>query len=448
MGREIERLALFEDRPPGQVTAHCLLQILEPRLIRSQKHQRVAIEPWRGAPAFKNGRGCNFRRGPGTSVIGVLGAQNHQACLPLVRHFVWRPRRPMDAAEAAAVAESRAEPIAGRLDHPVPVPAQLLGAVFGQLGDRGMGVIPVAGAILVEVGGRSRQSPQGIPEDGRRLPRQDAAQLDAPVFEPALGRSGRRRRAQIDRARHPPASRALPQVRHLAVDPQRKGLGAIHVLLDHRHPVVGQVAGQLELHPRIVDRQVGGQDDGVAVPLLPEAVDDRRHQSQHAAGPLERHQRRPVGVEPVEDLRMDRISGDYALFVVGVAALGGELLVLATVELGERSGHHVTILELGRIGKGLEQPPPHDLEPLFGAGRPPGGFDPPDDVSQTVKRPHARAGRPPLYRQPGRGAKRWSPRAGRLTTSRQLPAIFTDSVNACAKVNCVSKLPAGRSLWS
>ena len=38
--------------------------------------------------------------------------------------------------------------------------------------------------------------------------------------------------------------------------------------------------------------------------------------------------------------------------------------------------------------------------------------------------------------------------AGRLITSRQFFAALADSVSTWANVNCVSKLPAGRSLWS
>ena len=38
--------------------------------------------------------------------------------------------------------------------------------------------------------------------------------------------------------------------------------------------------------------------------------------------------------------------------------------------------------------------------------------------------------------------------AGRLMTSRQLPASLADSVSTWAKLNWVSKPPAGRSLWS
>ena len=42
----------------------------------------------------------------------------------------------------------------------------------------------------------------------------------------------------------------------------------------------------------------------------------------------------------------------------------------------------------------------------------------------------------------------WVSDAGREITSKQLPAALADSVSAWAKVNWVSKLPAGRSLWS
>ena len=211
----------------------------------------------------------------------------------------------------------------------VRVALELLGAVLGQLGDRGLGRVPVARAVLVEVGGRRRQPPQGIAEDRRRLARHHAAELDPPVFEAAVG--GRRggRRAQVDGARHAPAGGELAQVGHLAVQPQRQRVRAVHVLLDHRHPVVREVARQLELHARVVDRDVGRQDQRVAVALLPQAVDHRRHQAQHAAGALELHQRGPVGVEPVEDLRVDRVGRLDALLVVGVAALGRELLAAA-----------------------------------------------------------------------------------------------------------------------
>ena len=129
-----------------------------------------------------------------------------------------------------------------------------------------------------------------------------------------------------------------------------------------------------------------GQDERVAVALFPQAVDHRRHQAQHAAGALKFHQRGPVGVEPVEDLRMDGIRRLDAFFVIAVAALGRELRLIGPVEIRECARHHVAVLELRCIGHRLEQAPPHNLEALLGTGRPPGRFHPANDVAQPLKR--------------------------------------------------------------
>ena len=145
---------------------------------------------------------------------------------------------------------------------------------------------------------------------------------------PRCGAPRRRRRPEVDGARDAPAGRVLAEVRHFAVDSQRQRLRAVDVPVDDRPPVVGQIAGQLGLHLLFVDRHVGREDERVAVAPLPEAVNDRRHEPQHAAGPLESHQRRPVRVQAVEDLRVDGVCSRDALLIVGVAALGRELLVV------------------------------------------------------------------------------------------------------------------------
>ncbi len=115
-------------------------------------------------------------------------------------------------------------------------------------------------------------------------------------------------------------------------------------------------------------------------------MDDGRHQPQDAAGPLEGHQRGPVRVEAVEDLGVDRVRGLQALLVVRVPALRRKLLVPGAVEIRERAGDHVAVLEPRRVGERLEQAPAHDLEALLGAGWPPRGLDAADDVAETVER--------------------------------------------------------------
>ena len=143
---------------------------------------------------------------------------------------------------------------------------------------------------------------------------------------------------------------------------------------------------QLELDPRIIDRDVRRQDQRVAVALLPKAVNHCGHEAQHAARALELHQRRPIGVEPIEDLRMDWIGGLEPLFVVGIAALRREFLMLRSVEVREGARHHVAIFELRRVGHRLEQPSPHNLESFLGAGRPPRRFDAADNIAEPIKR--------------------------------------------------------------
>ena len=296
------------------------------------------------------------------------------------------------------------------MHHLVGIALQLLGAVLRQLGDRGLRRVPVARAVLIEVRRRRGQPPQGIAEDRRRLARHHAAELDPPILKAAMGGRRRGRRAQVDRPRHAPARRELAQVGDFAVHPQRQRVRAVHVLLDHRHPVVREVARQLELHARVVDRDVRRQDERGLVPLLPQAVDHRRHQAQHAAGALEFHQRGPVGVEAVEDLRVDRIGRLDAFLVVGVAALGRELLVLRPVEIGEGPRHHVAVLELlaGRpaartaAGARSRSPPRRSRA----ARRTPRGRP----RCAAGRAPRARAGRPPPHRPPGRAASPRCPR--------------------------------------
>ena len=130
---------------------------------------------------------------------------------------------------------------------------------------------------------------------------------------------------------------------------------------------------------------VAGRMSGLRSPLLPEGVDHRRHQAQHAAGALELHQGRPVGVEAVEDLGVDGVGGLDALLVVGVAALGRELRLLSAVELGEGAGDDIAVPEVRRVGEGLEEAAADDLEALFGGCGPPGGLQTADDVAQAIE---------------------------------------------------------------
>ena len=48
MRRQIEHFPLGEDRFPGQVVTDRLVEVLQPRQVRGQEDERVAVEPRRG----------------------------------------------------------------------------------------------------------------------------------------------------------------------------------------------------------------------------------------------------------------------------------------------------------------------------------------------------------------------------------------------------------------
>ena len=173
----------------------------------------------------------------------------------------------MDTLEVARAAQIGAKPGAELLRHLVGVALQQLGAVLGQLGDGRLGRVPVPRAILIEVGRRAGQPPQRIAEHGRRLARHHAPKLHTAVLEPLMRSLGRGCGAEIDGPRDTSGSGELAEVRNVSVDPQRQRASTVNVLLDYRHPVVGQVSGQLELHARIVDRDVRGRISGFRSPF-------------------------------------------------------------------------------------------------------------------------------------------------------------------------------------
>ena len=87
----------------------------------------------------------------------------------LSRRVGRNPAAPPRATAGGRVTLATAKPLVEFLDDGVRVALELLGAVLRELGHRGLGRVPVAGAILVEVGRSARQPPQRIPEHGGGL---------------------------------------------------------------------------------------------------------------------------------------------------------------------------------------------------------------------------------------------------------------------------------------
>jgi len=143
---------------------------------------------------------------------------------------------------------------------------------------------------------------------------------------------------------------------------------AVDVLVDDRIPALREVVEALVAHTGIVQRQCAGQDHAVGVAVLPQPVNHLGQQLQHATGALEVAERGPVLVEPVEDLRVDRVRLLHALEVVVLLGLRRQFAAVGAVQLGEVAAgvfHRQVVVDA------LKQPPAHDAEGLiFGRGLP------------------------------------------------------------------------------
>ena len=176
----------------------------------------------------------------------------------------------------------------------------------------------------------------------------------APVLQTLVGSRLNGRRTQEDGPGHPAASAVPAQIGRLFVDTGGQGVGPVDVPLDHRRPVVGKVTIEFRLDRQIIQQDIGWHYQGAAVSVIPEAVNDGGHKAQHAAGSLEVLQRRPVGIEPLENLRVYWVSGLDAVFVGRLSALGWEFLTIGSVKVAIGPGDVIPLYEGGLVGDGLE----------------------------------------------------------------------------------------------
>src|SRR5829696_2440279 len=99
-------------------------------------------------------------------------------------------------------------------------------------------------------------------------------------------------------------------------------------------------------------------------------MDDRGHEAKHPAGALEFVQGRPLTVEAVEQLRVDRVGGGESPLVVGLRTAARELGLLAAVKAPECLDDDVAIRSM--VGwEVVEQATADDLEAFLGRRRPP-----------------------------------------------------------------------------
>ena len=128
-----------------------------------------------------------------------------------------------------------------------------------------------------------------------------------------------------------------------------------------------------------------GHDQRRLVLPDPQRVDDGVHQAQDAARALEALEARPVLVEAVEQLGVDRVGLLDAVLVAAVARLAREVVGVAVVHLDEAAGRRADRRE--RVGVGRdEQPLADDVVRLVRGRGPPLVGDAPHDVLQALER--------------------------------------------------------------
>ena len=193
----------------------------------------------------------------------------------------------MDLIEITPIFQVFPEPASNLLFYLVTVSPVLLGPALGEIGYCRLSRVPVARAILVQVSCLASQSPHRVTEYSGRLSRNDAPQLDPPVFDSLVGRPRDGRGTQIDRAGNPTAGTVLTQVWDLAVNLQGKRVDAVYVTLDDGEPVFREIMREFGLHPGIVHGNVSRQYQRIAVTLFPEVVNHRRHEPQDTTRTLE-----------------------------------------------------------------------------------------------------------------------------------------------------------------
>jgi hypothetical protein len=83
---EIERLFFGNDRRPGEISPQGLVEVLQPHLVGGEEHERIAIETRRVAARFQDRLGRDLRRVAALLAIGMLGRQDDEARIVIVRN--------------------------------------------------------------------------------------------------------------------------------------------------------------------------------------------------------------------------------------------------------------------------------------------------------------------------------------------------------------------------
>ena len=230
-------------------------------------------------------------------------------------------------------------------------------------------------------------------------------------LDPPVRRLQRGRGAEEDRPGKPPGDLARAERRARRVDHGGRGRRAVDVGVDHRLEAVLQVLRDLRQHVVRIKRHPAGQDQRRRVIALPQLVDDRGHQPEHATGALEPVKGRPVAVQPVEQLRVQRIRRLDPLLIRRIGDPRWELGPVLRIEVCEHPGNRADV-RLRVRSRILEQPLPDDRERLHRRRGPPLVGDPvnhllqPGESLRPVKSADLKVGRAPIGLFGGRRGRR------------------------------------------
>src|SRR5205823_770334 len=171
--------------------------------------------------------------------------------------------------------------------------------------------------------------------------------------------------------------------RPASVDLYGLGVRAVDVGVDAGLPRVLQVLRQLGVDRRRADRDRRGHDQRRLVFHDPQRVDDGVHEAQHAARALEALEARPVLVQAVEQLWVNRKGLLDAILVAAIPRIAREVVGVAVVHLHEAASRRVDRRE--RVGVGRdEQPLADDVVSLVWGRWAPLIGDAPYDVLQAL----------------------------------------------------------------
>ncbi|MNO82392.1 hypothetical protein D3C76_736650 [compost metagenome] len=157
-----------------------------------------------------------------------------------------------------------------------------------------------------------------------------------------------------------------PKARIMVFDGDSFCAWSVNIPVHYWIPASGQVIGELVAGVGISKRQTTSHDQRVVVPVFPQAVDDLGHHLQDATGTLEVIEARPVVIQPVKYLRMNRVSLLQTFEVMAFLSFGRKFPTVSNVEVCELTTH---LLSSQLVVDPTEQTTPNDLKSLLSRHR-------------------------------------------------------------------------------